>query len=163
MRPGLSFRVFERRWRRPVGRCTSSEPRFTECGAGLSSQRVRPMTGFAEQSNLALVFCNAGLQHRNWLTGVTDDAALPIAKLVAVLVDGALLFSSILCVEPYRAAFFLRNIFRFCVATAGSAATAPPRDCRPKAGFCLMPFSLAASSPHACRKTARLPASRLSA
>ena len=64
MRPGLSFRVFERRWRRPVGRCISSEPRFTECGAGLSSQRIRPVTGFAEQSNLALDFCNSGLHRR---------------------------------------------------------------------------------------------------
>jgi hypothetical protein len=64
MRPGLSFCGFGAPERRPVGRGISSERRFTECGAGLSSQPMRPMTGFAEQSNLASRSHNAGLHRR---------------------------------------------------------------------------------------------------
>jgi hypothetical protein len=56
--------------------------------------------------------------------------------------------------EPCRAAFFLRNIFRFCVATAGSAATAPPRNCRRKARFYFMPFIVAAALPRVRRMPA---------
>jgi hypothetical protein len=73
------------------------------------------------------------------------------------LVDAALLSPSPLRTEPYCGAFFLRNIFRFCVATAGSMATPPPCDYRRKARFCRMPFIFVAAVP----PVRRMPAARL--
>jgi hypothetical protein len=94
------------------------------------------------------------------LLAITDDAALRESRnssRCAGPVDAALLSPSPLRAEPCRAAFFLRNIFRFCVATAGSAATARPRDCRRKVRFCLMPFIVTAALP----RVRRMPAARL--
>jgi hypothetical protein len=41
---------------------------------------MRPMPGFAEQSNLALAFCNAGLHRRKCSSPSSATLALPIAK-----------------------------------------------------------------------------------
>jgi hypothetical protein len=93
------------------------------------------------------------------LLAMTHDAALPIAKLIQPLRRSMrhCYAHRHLAPEPYRGAFFLRNIFRFCVATAGSAATAPPRDCRRKARSCLMPFIVTAALP----RVRRMPAASL--
>jgi hypothetical protein len=93
------------------------------------------------------------------LLAMTDDAALPIARLIQLLppLDAHCYAHRHFAPEPYHGVFFLRNIFRFCAATAGSTASAPSRNCRQEVRFCRMPFIVAAALPRVCRMPAASP------
>jgi hypothetical protein len=130
---------------------------------------MRPMTGFAEQSNLALVLCNAGLHRRKCSAPSPMTRRWRPAKLIPLLgparcsiaIRIASLRQTLLgCV--FSAEYFplLRGKHRF--RGDGLATRLPPEG--PALSHAIHRYgSAAAGSPHAGRKTARFPASSLSA
>jgi hypothetical protein len=82
------------------------------------------------------------------LLAMTDDAVLPIAKLIRCSRPSMRHCYSHRHFAPNLAAVrFFCGIFHFCVAAAGSTASGPSRNCRQKARFCLMPYIVAAALP----------------
>jgi hypothetical protein len=100
------------------------------------------------------------------LLAMTDDAALPVPKLIPLARSMQHCYSHRHFAPNLAAARFSAEFFRLCVATAGSTASAPSRNCRRKARFCLMPFIVMAALPRVRRMPAasrqEFPAPRLS-